>query len=349
MGIIAHEIGHIKNFHLTKRKKKLQDIQLLDQVSTLTAITSSIITNNPELLIQSTITSKSNIQNYFSSYSKSQEREADLFAIERLNELQISTEGLVEFLRYLENESYKKGHSKENFMFATHPNYDDRFNIISNFSNKKIYNKLDNEIYKKLLFIKSKLFGYTETDIKILDTYLRGDSLDYGKAIILAKQGKLLESLKIINRLVYTIKNNTYILETKADILFNHGYTLEAKKFYEIVLSKNIDNVYIKRRLFNIDYSNIDFSNKDEVNNIFNKYNELIFNYPKDTNFYHQWSSLFKILEKKDWELFAEAVIDILNNDKKTSILKLQEILTISNNKKLIYKTNKLINQINNA
>ena len=95
--------------------------------------------------------------------------------------------------------------------------------------------------------------------------------MDYGKAIILAKQGKLLESLKIINRLVYTIKNNTYILETKADILFNHGYTLEAKKFYEIVLSKNIDNVYIKRRLFNIDYSNIEFSNKDEVNNIFNK------------------------------------------------------------------------------
>ena len=42
-------------------------------------------------------------------------------------------------------------------------------------------------------------------------------------------------------------------------------------------------------------------------------------------------------------------MIDILNNDKKTSILKLQEILTISNNEKLIHKTNKLISQINNA
>ena len=101
-----------------------------------------IISNNPEFLLQSTI-SKSNIQNYFSAYSKSQEREADLFAVERLNELQISTKGLVEFLRYLEKESYKKGHSKENFMFTTHPNYDDRFNIISSFSNKNIYNKLD--------------------------------------------------------------------------------------------------------------------------------------------------------------------------------------------------------------
>ena len=85
------------------------------------------------------------------------------------------------------------------------------------------------------------------------------------------------------------------------------------------------------------------------MNKIFNKYNELIFNYPKDINFYHQWSNLFKILEKTDWELFVEAIIDILNNDKKTSIIKLKEILTISNNEKLIYKTNKLIDQINNA
>ena len=111
----------------------------------------------------------------------------------------------------------------------------------------------------------------------------------------------------------------------------------------------NIDNVYIKRRLFNIYYSNLEFSNKNEVNKIFNKYNELIFNYPKDINFYHQWSNLFKILENKDWELFAEAIIYILNNDKKKSILKLQEILSISNNEKLINKTNKLINQMNNA
>ena len=31
-------------------------------------------------------------------------------------------------------------------------------------------------------------------------------------------------------------------------------------------MSKNIDNVYIKRRLFNIYYSNLEFSNKDDVN-----------------------------------------------------------------------------------
>ena len=76
IGVITHEIGHIKNFHLTKRKKRIEDMKLLDQISSLATITTSILSNNPEIFIQSTIASKSQIQNYFSSYSKNQEREA---------------------------------------------------------------------------------------------------------------------------------------------------------------------------------------------------------------------------------------------------------------------------------
>ena len=348
IGIIAHEIGHIRKFHLTKRKQKMKSMQILDQVSTLAAITSSIISNNPEILLQTTMTSKSNILNYYSAYNQSQEREADLFAVQRLNDLNISTKGIVEFLRYLEKEFYKKGQSKDSFMFATHPNYDDRLNIISSFSNKN-YSKLDDEFYERLSFIQSKLFGHTEKEIKILETYLSGDPLEYGKAIILAKQGMLLQSLKIINKLIKETQNYTYFLETKADILFNHGYTLEAKKFYEIVLSQNDNNIYIKKRLFHINYSILNLSNADEVNYIYEKYNDLIFNYSKDINFYHKWLNLLKILKKEDWILFVDALINIINNDRKKAILKLEKIKIISRNDKLIYNTNKLINQINNA
>ena len=73
--------------------------------------------------------------------------------------------------------------------------------IISNFSNNEFIN-LDNKFYERFLFIKAKLFGYTENEIKILENYLHGDSLEYGKSIILANQGKLLKSLKIINKIL---------------------------------------------------------------------------------------------------------------------------------------------------
>ena len=52
-----------------------------------------------------------------------------------MNDLKISTKGLIKFLKYLEKEFYKKGQSKDSFMFSNHPNYEDRLNIISSFSN----------------------------------------------------------------------------------------------------------------------------------------------------------------------------------------------------------------------
>ena len=103
------------------------------------------------------------------------------------------------------------------------------------------------------------------------------------------------------------------------------------------------------KRLFLINYNNLEFSNLNDLNKIYEKYNDLIFNYSEDVNFYHKWLHLFKILKKEDRELFVNAWIHILNNDKKQAILKLKKIRTISSNSKLVYNTNKLINHINNA
>ena len=346
IGVIAHEIGHIKNFHLTKRKKRIEDMKLLDQISSLATITTSILSNNPEIFIQSTITSKSQIQNFFSSYSKNQEREADLFTIQKLNDLKISSEGLIEFLLSLEKESNKNNMSKDDFMFATHPSYDDRLDIISNFSNDQYIN-LDNQFYERFLFIKAKLFGYTENEIEILENYLQGDSYDYGQSIILANRGSLLKSLKIINNLIDKKLDNAYFLETKADILFNHGFTVEAKKFYKISLSKNINNTHIRKRLFYINYENLTFSNHKNVSKVFQKYSDLVFSYSNDINFYHKWLNIFEILNKEYWILYVTARIDIMSKDKKNAILKLKTIIDSSKNTKLIINANKLINKIN--
>ena len=121
--------------------------------------------------------------------------------------------------------------------------------MISTFANIK-YNTLDPRIHQNFKFIKSKLFGYTENNINILNYYLEEKYAKYGKAIMLSNQGKLLESLKLINELIDDFPNYYHLLETKADILYSHSYIEEAKKFYKIALSNNVDNYYIKKRLF---------------------------------------------------------------------------------------------------
>ena len=72
IGVIAHEIGHLENYHISKRKKSIKNLQMINQLGNLTAIASSIITKNPDILIQTSVTNQLSIQNYYSSFSKDQ-------------------------------------------------------------------------------------------------------------------------------------------------------------------------------------------------------------------------------------------------------------------------------------
>ena len=110
--------------------------------------------------MQSLITNQVNIRNYYSHFSKEQEREADTFAAKKLNELNISTEYLIEFLELLEKKSFEKGFNRDDFKFSTHPIYKERYKILKdnelNINKSKKYN-----LNKKFFFVKSKLFGFT--------------------------------------------------------------------------------------------------------------------------------------------------------------------------------------------
>ena len=157
-----------------------------------------------------------------------------------------------------------------------------------------------------------------------------------------------LKSLKLINELINDFPNYYYLLETKADILYSHSYTKEAKKFYKIALSKNLDNHYIKKRLFKIEYNNFKFENINLADEIFLNYQDLIFIFSNDLIFYKKWKKILYLLKKDDWIMFVDAKIDLLNKNNKNAIDKIQRILTISNDKILIKQCKIIIDNIDN-
>ena len=105
---MAHELGHIEKYHITKRKKSIKNLKDIDNITNLSLIAGSLIANNSEYLMQSIITNKVGISNYYKSFSRDQEREADYYAVETLNKLRLSADPLIEFLSFLENNQYKK-------------------------------------------------------------------------------------------------------------------------------------------------------------------------------------------------------------------------------------------------
>ena len=221
------------------------------------------------------MTNKIGIYNYFQSFSRDQEREADYYAIETLNKLQLSKTPLIKFLNLLEKKSKLSGINDEYRKFSSHPIYKERYDIIIN-AKKQKNNNFNKKINKRFKYIKAKIFGFTENDINLVKQYLNEDYIIYAESIILSKEGKLKESFYLLNALIKKKQNYSFLLETKADILYAAGFFVESLLFYEKAIIYNSENHYINKRIFDIKFSLLDLEDKNTSLELFNNYSFLI-------------------------------------------------------------------------
>tara|TARA_Y100000590_G_scaffold379528_1_gene447203 strand:- start:188 stop:1264 length:1077 start_codon:yes stop_codon:yes gene_type:complete len=340
IGVIAHELGHLDNFHITKRIESINNLKTFSQIGNLSLIASSIFSNSSENLIQSMVLNQVGVQNYYASFTKEQEREADIYAVQTLNKLNLSAKPLKKFLRILENKSIKKGINQDSYKFSTHPIYEERYEIIDNFSNNN-----NRKITDNFKFIQAKLFGFTEENELNLNDYLENDYYIYANSIFLSRKGKLKESLIMINKLIEKYPKYFYLFETKADLLFSHGYSKEANKFYKLVFNQNNENKYVKKRIFEINYENISENNDDYILKLFNENTNLFNHFYYDNVFLNKYYTLSLTINKNYWSSFIEANIAYNKNKKKELLInKLNKILEESKDKKLKYLIKQRLN-----
>ena len=214
-------------------------------LTNLAAITGSILTNEPQILAGS-IASKANINNFYLSFSREQEREADLYSIETLKKLKLPSNSVKELLKILEQNALSKGFDEEYQKFSTHPIFRERYQIIENNTLNEKFNYNENT-QNEFNFIKAKFLGFND---KSSFGNLKNDHKIYFESINNSKSGKLQSSLKKINFLIKKYPEYLFLLETKGDILRSHGFVSESLEFYKIVLKKYPNNHYIKYRIF---------------------------------------------------------------------------------------------------
>jgi len=331
LGVLAHEIGHLEKYHIHKRKKSIQNLKTLDMIGTLSIITGTIVSNNPEI-IQTLIVNKIGINDFYINFSKDQEREADYYAIDTLNKLNLPPHSLIQLLNMLEEESFKKGMTEENHKFSTHPIFKERYEIINEKNNNST--KIDLKLEDEFNFIKAKFLGFSSENETNIKKYLAKPLQNYSKAILYSKKGDLKSSLLLINELIITNKENYFLYETKADILLSHGYKKEAVKFYKKVFNKYPKNKYVQIRIFN-NTDNLLLS-KDEKIKFFQNNINLLFEFPKNKILHSKYKHVSETLDKTDWVLFFNVYNIKDNMNKNEYINKLKNIINNSEDKNLI-------------
>tara|TARA_B110000438_G_scaffold221483_1_gene214732 strand:- start:728 stop:1381 length:654 start_codon:yes stop_codon:yes gene_type:complete len=162
------------------------------------------------------------------------------------------------------------------------------------------------EVYNRLLdmrfnSIKAKLFGFTEDKEEIIDQYLKNDFHKYAKSILLSKKGRLKESMEILNTLIRKDKNNKFLLETKADLLFSNGFIKQSLLFYEKIYKINKKNHYINKKIFDIKFITTDITNKEISKKLFNDFLYLNEIFLENIDLNNKYKRLSKINDNEIW------------------------------------------------
>ena len=347
--MLSHEIGHIDLYHVAKRSDSKKKLNKLSSLSTLSIVAGSLISNNSEYLVESLITNQVGITNYFQSFSRVQEREADYYGIETLNKLNLSSKPLIKFLNLLEKKTTQKGNTDEYNKFSSHPVYKERYDIINNNINKSnIF--FDEGLNTKLNYIKAKLFGYTEKNNKIFGEHLEGYYLMYAESINKSKNGELEESLILLNQLLKNKQNYSFLLETKADILYANGYLREAKRFYEESIKLNTGNFFAKKRIFEIDFILLKNNEIMILKKLFNEFSFLIEIFPHDADLKNKFKELALKTNHVSWKNFFSNEEKFINKqlnikDYNHEMLKIKKITTDKILIKLLEKNIEAINE----
>ncbi len=305
LSVLAHEVGHVDLNHISLRKNTIDNSKKYNNLSLLSIIAGSLITQSPELL-QGGVVSSAALSNQYIQFTKEQEMEADLYALKTLNLINVNSRSIIELLNIIEQKLLEKGFSKDKQRISTHPYFEDRILLINNFKKNKTHN-FNSEYNKRFNFIKAKFIGYNnniETISSLAEPYKT-----YAESIKYARDGNLKMSLGKLNKLIKQEINNNYLLETKADILFSYGFINEAIRFYKKNLEKNPNNFYTEIRVFeNTDTKNLSI---EEIDMIFNDNKNLLFKYYNNKNILLKYLDLAKSLNKTEWIEFFKFYLNI--------------------------------------
>ena len=300
LSVIAHEIGHIDKNHVKNRIVNINKSKNISSFTNLSIIASSLILKNTEIL-KGIAVSSGTLSEYNIKFNKDQEREADYYSLMTLKKLNLYSESITKLLLKIEKKSLERGFSKEKMKYSTHPYFEERIDII-NYLNQNKGIKLDKSMNLKYKFIQAKFIGYNENEVQInnLDNSLKV----YANAILSAKKGNLKESLINLNKLISLNKNNYFLIETKADILFSYGYVKESIKFYQKVLEKHPNNNYAQIRV--LENINLQELSKNDIENLFLDNLNLLKKYYNNKNLLLIYLKLSNFSNKKDWIEFLD-------------------------------------------
>lgn len=241
IGVIAHETGHISGGHLVRTTSEVERAQMQALLGTLLGaaamaggagdVGAAVISANQNLAMRSLY-----------SFTRSNEQSADQAALTYLDELGISSKGMLDMFEILRKLEYRKGGSDIDPYMRTHPLSKERIMHIRNHVEQSpvpadAIPASFSELHQRML---GKLEGFLHDPQRVIDRYPSDQTsvrARYARAVAYHRMIDHAKAIAEVDALLATAPNDPYFNELKGQILFESGKIAEARAAY----SKAVD------------------------------------------------------------------------------------------------------------
>lgn len=236
LGVLAHELGHIKGGHLIATRDALERASYESILGTVVGIGAAILTGNSDAAGAISVGSSSVAARRFLAHSRVNESSADQAALSYFERAEMSPAGLISFMQKLESEELLPA-SQQSPYVRTHPLTRDRVEALAARAEKssfkdKPYPDSWNEQHARL---KAKLIAFINPGQVEWSYDARDDSIAarYAYAIADYRNNHVEKALEGIDALIAREPGNPYFHELKGQMLVDFGRVSEAVPSYE--------------------------------------------------------------------------------------------------------------------
>ena len=243
IGVLAHETGHIAGGHLARSSEEMQSASTAMLLTYLVGIAAAV-TANADAGSALIMGGNQIMERLVLKYTRGQEEAADSLALQYLDKIHYSANGLLELLQLFGNEEAAyKGQIDEYSL--THPVSRKRINFIkAHIGGQKISNqKINTTLEPRMKRVAVKLEAFLgDPDLMIKKYYKNDDLSKYARVIAYFKKGKVKESLDLLDEIIKANSGDGYLWELKGQILFETGQIKELIVAYNQALKLQTGN-----------------------------------------------------------------------------------------------------------
>jgi predicted Zn-dependent protease len=232
IGVIAHETGHISGGHLARFSNQINTASNTALVTTLLGALTALASGRADAGAAVITAGQGFAVGNLLNYSRTQESAADQAALSFLDRTGQSAEGLVTFLRTIENQEFLSSNNQDPYV-RTHPITRERVRNVeqhlgkSTNTAKKAPPEFE-EMHRRMV---AKLVGYIDYPSVVFDRYPESDTsitARYARAVAYYRVPDLAKALPLVDGLIRDEPKNPYFHELKGQMLFENGRIAES-------------------------------------------------------------------------------------------------------------------------